>query len=213
MGMVYKDVLVLRKQIGYYGIFLVMYTVLEITGVFGASILPAMMVVISMMLPMSSFSYDDQARWDKFAVSTPAGRRGVILGKYLFTVLTILLSAVLILALQAALALMGLVELELMETCLIILICAGLSLVLNAVILPLMVRFGAEKSRIISMIMFVLIFGGAIGLGGLMKNSGPLPQPPAWLMNALPVVLGLVAVGGLVVSYFIARGIFEKKEL
>ena len=39
--------------------------------------------LIGLFLPMSSIGYDDQARWEKFAVATPAGRRGVVAGKYL----------------------------------------------------------------------------------------------------------------------------------
>ena len=61
--------------------------------------------------------------------------------------------------------------------------------------------------------LFVAAFGGGI-LGGMaLKKAGPLPAPPAWLADALPVVLAALAVGSFVISYCIARGIYEKKEL
>ena len=87
-----------------------------------------------------------------------------------------------------------------------------LTLVLDAIILPFLLKYGAEKARVISMITFVVIFGGAVLLGGLAKNQITLPTPPAWLLTALPVLLGLLAIGGYLISYFIAQGIYAKKE-
>lgn len=91
--------------------------------------------------------------------------------------------------------------------------CAGVGVLLNAVILPFLVKFGAEKSRIISLIIFAAIFGGIAVLSQVFKSGGALPVIPAWLLSALPVVLALVAVGGFLISYFISVGIFENKEL
>ena len=80
-------------------------------------------------------------------------------------------------------------------------------------LLPLLFRFGAEKSRTISMIFFIVIFGGCMLLGKLAQQQGGLPRPPAWLANALPALLAILAVGTFVLSYWIAQGIYEKKEL
>lgn len=213
MGMVYKDFLVLRKQIRYYMVFFLVYGVLTITGSFGYYILPAVVVVLSMLMPMSSVAYDDQARWDKYAVSTPVGRRGVVAGKYLFTLITIAASSVFALLLMLVIRLLGLAEIPATEAIFTSLACAGVALLLNSFTLPVLIRFGAEKSRLISMIFFFLIFGGSMAVGTLLKNAGPFPAPPAWLLAALPAVLGLVSVGGFLVSYFIAQGIYAGKEL
>ena len=83
----------------------------------------------------------------------------------------------------------------------------------DAILLPLLFRFGAEKSRTISMIFFIVIFGGCMLLGKLAQQQGGLPRPPAWLANALPALLAILAVGTFVLSYWIAQGIYEKKEL
>ena len=50
-------------------------------------------------------------------------------------------------------------------------------------------------------------------LGKLAQQQGGLPRPPAWLANALPALLAILAVGTFVLSYWIAQGIYEKKEL
>ena len=64
IGFVYKDLLVLRRQVLLYLFFVGVYAALVVSGVFGPYILPALLVVIGLMLPMSSMSYDDLARWD-----------------------------------------------------------------------------------------------------------------------------------------------------
>ena len=54
MGLVYKDFLVMRKQLSYYLIFVVLYAGLTVAGVFTPFILPGIVVLVGMMLPMSS---------------------------------------------------------------------------------------------------------------------------------------------------------------
>ncbi|SBV92159.1 conserved membrane hypothetical protein [uncultured Eubacteriales bacterium] len=213
MGFVYKDFLVLRRQILLYLLFVGVYAALVISGVFGPYILPALLVVIGLMLPMSSMSYDDLARWDKYAAATPFGRQGIVAGKYLFALLCILGSAVLVLILMLALSLTGLMEASAAETCLTVLGCIGSALTLDAILLPLLFKFGTEKSRVILMILFAAVFGGSAVVGSLTEKFSPLPAPPSWLLASLPVTLALIAVGGFVVSYFVSQAIFAKKEL
>ena len=212
MGMVYKDVLVLRKQLGYYGIFFLVYTFLTVTDVMPPAIMYAMTVLIGMMLPMSTFAYDDLARWNKYAAATPAGRRGIVAGKYVFSLLAVLAAAVLTALLLTAVVVLK-PELGPLDEGLIgLLICVLITIVIEAVMLPVLVKFGVEKSRLSSIVLFVVIFGGAMLLGQL---AGALEGIviPGWFLTALPGLLVLLAVGGYIISYFISRGIFEKKEL
>ncbi len=213
IGFVYKDFLILRRQILYYLFFFGLYAVLAAIGAFPAMILSVMLTMTGMMLPMSSFSYDDLARWDRYAAATPAGRQGVVAGKYLFALGCILGSAAVVVLLQSALTLAGLTEGSMEEQLVGTLANVGVVLFIDAIILPIFVKFGAEKSRSIYMAIFVFIFGGTMVLGQLSKNGSLPPAPADWLLSALPVVLALVVVGGFVLSYFIAQGIMAKKEL
>ena len=213
IGFVYKDFLILRRQIVYYLFFFGLYAVLAAIGVFPAMILSVMLTMTGMMLPMSSFSYDDLARWDRYAAATPAGRQGIVAGKYLFALGCILGGAAVVVLLQMVLVLTSVLEGPLEQHLLSALANVGVVLFIDAIILPIFVKFGAEKSRSIYMAIFVLIFGGTMVLGQLSKSGSLPPPPPAWLLSALPVVLALIAVGGFVLSYFIAQGIMAKKEL
>lgn len=212
MGLLYKDLLVQRKQIGYYLAFIVVYTALVAAGVFTSAILAGLVVLIGMMLPMSSFAYDDLARWDGYAAATPAGRRGMVNGKYLFALASLLMAAVPIFLIQCVLSLVGLSDMEIKDTALVVLACTGAGALIDAVVLPFFIKFGAEKSRVISIVIFVVFFGGAMLLGEMTERLGPLPAPPAWLLRALPGLLVLVGIGVCMISYCISQAIFQKKE-
>ena len=212
IGLLYKDLLVLRKQMGTYLLFILVYGFLVLKGVFPTSILSGLVVLTGMMLPMTSFSYDDLARWDKYAAALPAGRRGIVAGKYLLALVCIVADGTVALVLQAALLAFGLEQENLVDLTLVTLSCMGAALLINAVILPFLIKFGAEKSRMISMILFVAIFGGCMLAGTLFKGAARDIAPPAWLISALPILLGVLFVGGFIASFFVSLRIMARKE-
>ena len=212
-GQIYKDFLALKGHLSTYVVFFVIYGGLCIAGVFSPSVLAGMVVLISIITPMTTVTSDDISRWNRFAVASPACRRGVVAGKYLFTLLMVLLSAVLVAVLLVVLALAGgLGDGSLAEYLLATLACGGIALLLNGVTLPLLLKFGAEKARMVSMALFLVAFGGT-ALAGLAVDSGfAFPAPPAWVVAALPGLLAILSVGGFVLSYFIAQAVYAKKE-
>ena len=212
-GLIYKDFLALKGHLSTYVVFFVIYGGLCIAGVFSPSVLAGMVVLISIITPMTTVTSDDISRWNRFAVASPACRRGVVAGKYLFTLLMVLLSAVLVAVLLVVLALAGgLGDGSLAEYLLATLACGGIALLLNGVTLPLLLKFGAEKARMISMALFLVVFGGT-ALAGLAVDSGfAFPAPPAWVVTAIPGLLAILSVGGFVLSYFIAQAVYAKKE-
>ena len=106
-GLLYKDFLALKGHLSTYVVFFVIYGGLCAAGVFSPSVLGGMVVLISIITPMTTVTSDDISRWNRFAIATPACRRGVVAGKYLFTLLMVLLSAVLVAVLLVVLALAG----------------------------------------------------------------------------------------------------------
>ena len=212
-GLIYKDFLALKGHLSTYVVFFVIYGGLCIAGVFSPSVLAGMVVLISIITPMTTVTSDDISRWNRFAVASPACRRGVVAGKYLFTLLMVLLSAVLVAVLLVVLALAGgLGDGSLAEYLLATLACGGIALLLNGVTLPLLLKFGAEKTRMVSMALFLVVFGGT-ALAGLAVDSGfAFPAPPAWVVAAIPGLLAILSVSGFVLSYFIAQAVYDKKE-
>ena len=211
-GLLYKDFLALKGHLSTYVVFFVIYGGLCAAGVFSPSVLGGMVVLISIITPMTTVTSDDISRWNRFAVASPACRRGVVAGKYLFTLLMVLLSTAVVSLLMVALSPTGRLDAPLGEVLLAVLACGGIALLMNAVVLPLLLKFGAEKARMVSMALFLAVFGGFALVGLAAGNGFTLPAPPAWLIAALPGLLALLAVGGFVLSYFIAQAVYAKKE-
>ena len=167
---------------------------------------------------MSAFAYDEQAKWDKFAAATPVGRQGVVQARYLFTLLLLLGGGVLSTVVSMAVVNLGKAEIEawwepLVVTAVVLLV----GVALNAIILPILFKFGAEKSRVISMAIFVAVFGGIALLSAISKGrvnlnalTDTLASLPPALLIAVPVV---VVFAFFWLSYRVSVGIDQKKEL
>ena len=210
MGMVYKDCLLLRKQLSYYLIFFVLYTGLAAAGIFPPFVLPGLVVFIGLMLPMSSFAYDEQARWDKYAAALPGGRAGVVRARYVFTLLACLVSLLFSLSLQLLTALVsGAKGQEWMDLLLSGLLPVAYGCLMNAILLPLLFRFGSQKGRLYLLLALGLGVGLVFGSIGILKEIGLPLTELALPLAALPVV-GLLA---LVPSYFLSLRVFRKKDL
>lgn len=211
-GLLYKDIVVLKKQICTLLLFVVVYGGFCVTGVFDFSIIGALIAVFGLTIPMSSVAMDDLAHWDRYAAATPAGRRGIVAGKYLFTLLVILVSGLAGTALMLGLSLTGLSPTPPAELAGITLSCAAVTLLLDAILLPFLLKYGAEKARVISMLTFVIIFGSIVLMGGLANNGVNMPRLPGWLVTALPILFGLVSAGGFALSFAVSLGVYNRKE-
>lgn len=212
-GFVCKDFLVGRKNILYYFGFLVIYGVLSIMGVFPYSVLAGLVALVGLMLPMSSFAYDDQARWEKFAAATPAGRRGIVQGKYLFALLCTAAAAVLVGAILTVMALLGTVETEIWwEPLAVVAACACATLLLDSIFLPFLLKFGSEKARMLSMLVFAAVFGGMALLAFLTERGWHLPNLPPVFVPLAPILLAAATAAALAASYALSLGLYRKKE-
>ncbi len=102
-GLILKDFLVLRKALLSYVSIIVLYAVLAFFDIFQFSFIISFLQIMSAVLPLSAFAYDEQAKWDRYAMSLPIGRSAVVRARYLFVVLLALLVLVVGLASAAVL--------------------------------------------------------------------------------------------------------------
>ena len=211
-GLLYKDIVVLKKQISTLLIFVVVYGGFCVAGVFDFSIIGALIAVFGLTIPMSSVALDDTSHWDRYAAATPVGRKGIVAGKYLFTLLVILVSGLAGTVIMLGLSLAGLSDTPPVELVGISLSCATVTLLLDAILLPFLLKYGAEKARMISMVLFVSVFGGSILVGGLISRGLELPQLPDWVLLSGPILLAVFCVAAYLVSYLVSLGIYRKKE-
>ena len=174
-------------------------------------VVKSMAVMMLIMLPINTFAYDEQSGWEKLAAATPAGRRGVVGAKYLFTVLLLAVGLALCAGIQASMYAFGIHGDGTLGECLeasMITVCAGG--ILNAILLPLIFRFGTQKSRIFFMIAMGVGTAGVVILMGVISAT---ETGIAWLTGAAALLMPVAAAAALMVSYAVSLQIYGKKEL
>ena len=216
-GLILKDFLILRKTLRSYLFVLVVYAGVAFTGVWSADIVGVLMVVTVTMLPMNVFAYDKQAKWDTYGLALPVGRTKTVAARYLCVLLLCLLSVGLTAILGVMLYAAGRVEepVEFLVSCSV----TGLMAVLvNAIMLPFLYKFGPERARM----MFFGIMGGIVllvvaalfPLGGLeWLKSLELAEPTPAQAAAIPVIAAIAGLALLTVSFLLSRHFYGAKDV
>ena len=213
-GLMLKDLLVMRKTLKTYALFLAFYAALAAVGALPLAAVTAMVQIIIMMLPIAAFSYDELAKWDRYVLTLPLGHRTVVKARYLFTLLMSLGAAALGLLTCVLLSLFR--QESLGENLASVLICLALGLFIADVMLPLCYKLGPERARpylyLVVFLPVILLFityklGFLNGLE-LFFLSGRSEGSILALFSLLP----LAALAGLWASYLAACRVVEAKE-
>lgn len=208
-GLLLKDLLVLRKGAKVYLVLMLFYTVLGFVQE-NYSMLGGMTAVIVMIVPLNSFSWDNLAKWDTYAITLPVSRRAIVGGRYLCMLLIAASALVYVLLVGCIQAVVN--HGEWLEPVLVGLSCFAIGLVLNAVSLPLVYKFGPEKARFIILPVIGLPTALAAFLA-LQSKEGTVALPDlSWLEVYLPGILVVGTALALTVSFLISCRIYEKKE-
>ncbi len=193
------DFYALWKQLKIFLFFILAYAVGSL--ITGQYMFLGFAVMFLLMLPYYLQQLLEGGQVDASLLLAPIGRRTIVGARYL----TVLLCVLPALALAAgAWAVLG------ADAALQLLLQTAASLVGISIILPLLYRFGAAKSRMLLLLMFALFFGSTGLISGFSEEislaalGGWFP----WLVRlALPAAL---AVLGL--SWLVSVRIYEKRE-
>jgi hypothetical protein len=169
-----------------------------------------------MILPMSTFSADELARWDSFAAALPGGRRAVVSSKYLLLLLVAAAALILSLILNLLSLLTGREDGSFGERMLTVLSFTWIGLLVNAAAYPFLFRYGAQKGRIY----LIIAIGFVCGLGAVGMVLLSLDDSTLWtLLGSLHLPLAAVAAAAVLLlaaalglSYRVSQGVYEKKE-
>lgn len=214
-GLIVKDFLVSKRSLkAYFGIML-FYAVLTFLGVFSISFVTAFVSVMLIMLPIGAFSYDEAAKWDRYAMALPLGRRAVVGARYLFTLLVTLISLALAALAGVAVSVTG--QGSLFEVLVTTFTTLAAGLLIADILLPLCYKLGAERARpYLYAIIFipVIVLFLAFRMGVRIDTSGLdrlLQSNPGALLalSALPLLAALALMS---VSYLISCRIAAGKE-
>lgn len=216
-GLILKDLLILRKTLRSYLFMLIVYVGIAFTGVWSADIVGVLLVVMVVMLPMNVFAYDKQAKWDTYGLALPVGRTKTVAARYLCVLLLCLLSVGLTAILGVMLYAAGRVEepVEFLVSCSVM---GLMSVLVNAIMLPFLYKFGPERARM----MFFSIMGGIVllvvaalfPLGGLeWLKALELAEPTPAQAAAIPAIAAVAGLALLAVSFLLSRHFYGAKDV
>lgn len=170
----------------------------------GGGMVAGMIAMLSVLLPITALSYDEKARWDRYALTMPISRNMLVWSKYLLSLLIALVCGLLALGLMLLFN-----SLPFSEALMTGWVMAGVALFLSAITYPLYFKLGVEKARYVFMAIFLL---PTISL--LILNNLNIPMPDldeAKLLRLLPLLpLFSLALFGL--SGLLSCKIYAKKE-
>ncbi len=208
LGLIQKDLLMVRGNLKTILIIFVVYALMAMNGNGDFSFIPAF---ISVMIMISTFSYDEYNKSDAYIATLPEGRAMAVKAKYAATLLIAVLSVLITFVVSC---LIGGIQKQLdMEYILSTTLgCVSGVLLVQAVLYPIIYKFGVEKGRIG---MFVLVFG-IVGIGSLFLKSGLSISIPAevgqFFEQFWMVVIPLILLFVLWISYRVSKRFYVQKE-
>lgn len=213
-GLLYKDISIMTRSFkGNILLLVALYGVLIL--VTREAYLAYAMTVVWGIYVASTINYDGQAHWDAYAATLPVTPGQVIGSKYLLCAASTAIGAVLSRALVFLAGVGG------AEYTLGILACAEVSVLMNALLMPITYRFGAAKSRAYLMfIVFAIVFGACFVAQEILQNQTQvgIAGMNTTLQAKTALIAGIIALSLLLtavlyaISYTICVRVYAKKE-
>lgn len=205
-GLLYKEFCMFKPQLkswgGAFAIILIYAFIFK-----NVTMLFMMVAVIGIMNSVTSFSYDKMYRCEELIAALPVSRKQMVQSKYLF-----LLGLDLILAAASSVLVFAV---SLFERADLIELAAsgaavlGVTVLMQAVVLPLVYKMGPDKARIFYMIIgmcpVVILFG--------LNELDMLPPLTEEFVFSMLKAAPFVVIAVLIISFFISVGIYRKKDL
>ncbi|OUM97386.1 MAG: hypothetical protein A9Z00_09980 [Thermobacillus sp. ZCTH02-B1] len=206
-GFILKDLLTLRRYLK-----LIALAIAILAGMSwyldNPAFVSAMIAMQFAMLPVTSFAYDHQAKWELFARTLPVSGREIVAGKYVLSIASTTAGTVIGIGLALVIGLLKGEPADPRDLALVGGFIFAAGLLFLSVMIPLIYKFGVEKSRF----MLLAVACIAVLVAALMKLS-----VPDWLLKASPeAVLGVVLTGAAAmtaVSFLISMAIYESRDI
>lgn len=213
-GLLIKDILNMKnymKQLVLVLIFFIAYGIFLKNGTFVGTMITLM---LSMQV-ITTMSYDEYAKWDKYALTMNINRKDIIISKYIFFTISIIIGIVVGITTSIAINQIAKLDTGMNEIIVTSIVVPCVFAILFSIIIPVVFKTGVEKGRIV---MMLILFIPAILVGAIVKISEKanitMPSPSNLEIMMKFGVLGLVLLTILAVfiSYKVSLSIYNKKE-
>ena len=206
-ALILKDIATLKKTL------LLTITIciaLAIYGIYENAIfmIPLICAMIPLILTAISFGYDTKSNFEQYAFSMPIKKSSYVLSKLFFAFAFGLIGSICIFIL---LTIQNIMTIEYIVFISIITLIA--SILMSAIQLPFILKYGAEKGRLIMVITYFAIFA----LSTFLKEKSDLITKLTELFNKSSmsmICIGIVLIGLIMIGLSVKSSIIimEKKE-
>ena len=217
-GLITKDILQLKTYKRTLIIFIVIFTLTSISQESGLGNILAIMLTLGFgMFSMASFNYDELNKADRYILTLPLTKKEVVLSKYILVIGSTVIGNIIGITLGVVLTFAINKQVPNIEE----LISVGLGSVLGigiieAIQIPCVYKWGAEKGRIQMVVvtaLVALLAGGIIFIG----EKANIQFPANNILDIFSKYLPLIFIGITIIIYFISYKvsykIYFKKEI
>lgn len=194
-GLILKDLYALKKLCGYYLIVIGTFVVLAYLEYNSMKI--AFPSLLAGVIPYTMYAYDERERFNVYCDVMPVSRKSYVSAKFILGLAAVIAAS----ALTIAASLLSPIAECPYPTSLVLFQALTPGLLTMAIMLPLGFRFGAEKGRLVMVLVFALFFAASYGI----HSTATLA------INSLGLMLVIAAL--LALSWLLSQRIYEKKEL
>ncbi len=208
LGFIKKDLAMIKSNFKILAILFILYAIMGFSGEMDISfILP----FISVMLMLTTFSYDSFNKWDAYCVTLPDGRKNSVKAKYVATLVMILIITVITTILSILISYYNSKNVDFEIILLSMFANIFGTLIVLSFMYPIIYKLGIEKARIS---IFIIVFGIAI-FGGFILNFidiSSILNTISFLQNYWKEIIIILEVLMLYFSYKISLEINLNKE-
>lgn len=215
-GLILKDLLQLksykRTLIVYILIFILTGFAQETTK--GIGVMVAVMLTLGFgMFSMASFNYDEQAKSDGYFLTFPLIKKNILFAKYILVILSTIVGA--IVGVLASILIIYFIDKQfpnindILYTILGGIFGVGL---IEAIQIPCVYKWGAEKGRIQMFIVAALIVVLALGVLSFASDLN-ISISANQIENFIPIILTLLIILIYYISYKVSYKIYKNKEV
>lgn len=213
-GLLIKDILNMKnymKQLVLVLIFFIAYGIFLKNGTFVGTMITLM---LSMQV-ITTMSYDEYAKWDKYALTMNINRKDIIISKYIFFTISIIIGIVVGITTSIAINQIAKLDTGMNEIIVTSIVVPCVFAILFSIIIPVVFKTGVEKGRIV---MMLILFIPAILVGAIVKISEKAnitmlsPSNLEILMKFGVLGLVLLTILAVFISYKVSLSIYNKKE-
>jgi hypothetical protein len=194
-GLLLKDIFTLEKQMRVLLIVVVGFALIPASNMIGFT------VMYAIIIPISSFGYDERAKWDRLMRMMPIPERSIILSKYVLGYSFVGLISVIMLIAQFGYHAFGYQDLTLASYpafLVNVILMVFMALIGYAVLMPFIFKFGMERGRLVFGAVFAALFFLTIPFSMIQISSsyGTFMASPlfVWIVVLVSAVVNVMSI-------------------